>query len=212
DHVDSNAVLVHRFEHGVDDDLLGRRDQRIGQSGGADLTNKFRRPRQRCDAARAEHRGHATDEPACHLVLTGRRARAAGPVNQIARGAVQRAADQSVLVGGRPPAAEPRHDRTLDLEPERLGIHEQSVHVEKDRLQDVARPVSAGATEKGAHQVLKYFASGWCTISASVDCSGASWNSSDSVTPIRSASSNRITLALSSRSGQAGYPNEYLQP
>ncbi len=36
------------------------------------------------------------------------------------------------------------------------------------------------------HVALKYFASGWCTISAEVDCSGCSWNSSDSSTPIRS--------------------------
>ena len=54
------------------------------------------------------------------------------------------------------------------------------------------------------NQVLKYLASGWCVMMASVDCSGASWNSSDSVTPIRPGSSSRITLALSSRSGQAG--------
>ena len=50
----------------------------------------------------------------------------------------------------------------------------------------------------------KYFASGWMVISASVDCSGTSWNSSDSATPIRSGRSSRITLARSSRSGQAG--------
>ena len=37
-----------------------------------------------------------------------------------------------------------------------------------------------------------------------VDCSGCSWNSSDSSTPIRSASSSSTIFARSSRSGQAG--------
>ena len=32
---------------------------------------------------------------------------------------------------------------------------------------------------------LKYLASGWWTTIADVDCSGCSWNSSDSSTPIR---------------------------
>ena len=53
-------------------------------------------------------------------------------------------------------------------------------------------------------RALKYFASGWCTISASVDCSGCSCSSSDSSTPIRSGFSRSTSLARSSRSGQAG--------
>ena len=53
-------------------------------------------------------------------------------------------------------------------------------------------------------RALKYFASGWCTISASVDCSGCSCSSSDSSTPIRSGWSRSTSLARSSRSGQAG--------
>src|SRR6267142_7141952 len=36
----------------------------------------------------------------------------------------------------------------------------------------------------------KYFASGWWTMIAEVDCSGSSWNSSVSSTPIRAGSSN----------------------
>jgi hypothetical protein len=37
----------------------------------------------------------------------------------------------------------------LDLEPERLGVHEQPVHIEQDGLE----------LASAAHQVLKYFAS-----------------------------------------------------
>src|SRR5436190_436924 len=58
-------------------------------------------------------------------------------------------------------------------------------------------------TNRG-HLALKYAASGWWTMIASVDCSGSSWNSSDSATPIRPASSSLTTWARSSRSGQAG--------
>ena len=100
-------------------------------------------------------------------------------------------------------AAQPGHDRALGLEPERLGVHQQPVHVEQDgsaavRMQ--AQPPASGA----ACQVLKYFASGWCAISASVDCSGAQLELLRQLTPIRSGSSSRTTLARSSRSGQAG--------
>src|SRR5699024_6563463 len=60
--------------------------------------------------------------------------------------------------------------------------------------------------------VLKYLASGWWATIASVDCSGWSWNSSDSLTPIRSASSRSTILARSSRFGHAPYPNEKRAP
>jgi hypothetical protein len=46
-----------------------------------------------------------------------------------------RAADEQLLVSGFPLPAEVRHDLALDLEPERLGIDEQPVHVEQDGLQ-----------------------------------------------------------------------------
>ena len=45
--------------------------------------------------------------------------------------------------------------------------------------------VPDAASARG-HRALKYFASGWWTTSASVDCSGCSCSSSDSSTPIRS--------------------------
>ena len=63
-------------------------------------------------------------------------------------------------------------------------VHQQPVHVEQDGLKLRGFPREGSAP--GRHQALKYLASGWCTTSASVDCSGTSWNSSDSSTPIRS--------------------------
>src|SRR5262245_8644429 len=53
-------------------------------------------------------------------------------------------------------------------------------------------------------QTMKYLASGWWTTMADVDCSGWSWNSSDTVTPMRPISSSSATFTWSSRSGQAG--------
>ena len=44
--------------------------------------------------------------------------------------------------------------------------------------------------------MLKYFASGWWATMAEVDCSGSSWNSSVSSTPIRSGSSSVEELGL----------------
>ncbi len=52
--------------------------------------------------------------------------------------------------------------------------------------------------------MLKYLASGWCRMMADVDCSGSSWNSSESSTPIRSGSKSAKSLAWSSRFGHAG--------
>jgi hypothetical protein len=54
------------------------------------------------------------------------------------------------------------------------------------------------------HRAAKYFASGWCAMIADVDCSGVSWNSSDSSTPMRPHSSRSCTLLWSSTSGHAG--------
>ena len=51
---------------------------------------------------------------------------------------------------------------------------------------------------------MKYLASGWWTTMAEVDCSGWSWNSSETVTPMRPISSSSATFTWSSRSGQAG--------
>ena len=53
-------------------------------------------------------------------------------------------------------------------------------------------------------QTTKYLASGWGTMIAEVLCSGSSWNSSVSFTPMRCSSSRSSSLAWSSRSGHAG--------
>ena len=80
------------------------------------------------------------------------------------------------------------------------GLHgPTSVRLVRSRAR---RYVPHGACGR-AHRALKYFASGWWMTIASVDCSGWSWNSSDSWTPIRSGSSSSAILARSSRSGQA---------
>ena len=88
--------------------------------------------------------------------------------------------------GQRP--AEPLRQVVQRDVPHLLRVQQRAVHVEEDGPQ--------------AH-VLKYFASGWCTTIASVDCSGCSWNSSDSSTPIRSGRSSCTIFARSSRFGQA---------
>ena len=60
-----------------------------------------------------------------------------------------------MLLVGRPPgAAHPAHDRRLGLEPQRLGVHQQPVHVEHDRLQGavgalVLRPAIQAAFRAG---------------------------------------------------------------
>ena len=55
----------------------------------------------------------------------------------------------------------------------------------------------------------KYFAAGWCTTIAEVDCSGSSRNPLVSRTPtFFSGSSSTNSLVWSSRLGHAGYPNE----
>ena len=61
------------------------------------------------------------------------------------------------------------------------------------------RPSAVGAP----YRALTSFASGWWMTMASVDCSGWSWNSSESSTPIRPGSRRSAILARSSRLGQA---------
>lgn len=51
---------------------------------------------------------------------------------------------------------------------------------------------------------LKYFAAGWWQMIAEVLCSGTSWNSSLSATPMREASSSGNSRDWSSMFGQAG--------
>src|SRR5690606_23676783 len=59
----------------------------------------------------------------------------AGQLQHVADGDVQGAADEVLLVGGAPLAAQPRHDLRLDLQPDAFGVDEQTVHVEQHGLQ-----------------------------------------------------------------------------
>ena len=73
----------------------------------------------------------------------------------------------------------------------------------------VLRRLRRGADRRGGAELtrqraLKYLASGWWTMMAEVDCSGWSWNSSESSTPMRSGRRSSNSLVCSSRSGQAG--------
>ena len=56
----------------------------------------------------------------------------------------------------------------------------------------------------GSVHTEKYFACGWWTTMAEVDCSGSSWSSSLSVMPISSARSRSNSCFWSARLGQAG--------
>ena len=64
--------------------------------------------------------------------------------------------------------------------------------------------VAAAILSGGRDQAMKYLASGWGTMIAEVLCSGSSWNSSVSFTPMRCSSSSSSSFAWSSRSGHAG--------
>ena len=73
-----------------------------------------------------------------------------------------------------------------------------------DRLGYGRRPAIAVGRGRPVPQATKYLAWGWWQMMAVVDCSGWSWKPSLTSTPMRSAPSSSTTLALSSRSGQAG--------
>ena len=64
---------------------------------------------------------------------------------------------------------------------------------------------SGTARERGYRlHTEKYFAWGWWTTMAEVDCSGSSWSSSERVMPISSARNNARSCCWSARLGQAG--------
>src|SRR5580658_8761895 len=70
---------------------------------------------------------------------------------------------------------------------------------ESSRLSEVKNPVPAAD-----FYTEKYFACGWWTTMAEVDCSGSSWSSSLSWMPISSALSSARSCSWSARLGQAG--------
>src|SRR6266851_2993883 len=66
-------------------------------------------------------------------------------------------------------------------------------------------PLVAGHVRQHASRhTEKYFACGWVTTIAEVDCSGSSWSSSVSTRPISSARSSWRSCFWSPRLGQAG--------
>ena len=156
------------------------------QAGRLHFGEQLERARHHLHAAGPDQVRHALHEPQPDD-LPGRGLR--GLCLHVRRGPGQRAADEMLLVGRAPGL------------PNRAMIAASASN--HSRLQ----------RQVGLHRhAEKYLASGWNVIRASVDCSGSSWNSSDRATPIRSGRRRRMTLARSSRSGQAGYPNEYRQP
>ena len=65
--------------------------------------------------------------------------------------------------------------------------------------------LSGRSRDRGSRRhTEKYFAWGWWTTMAEVDCSGSSWSSSERVRPISSARSNASSCCWSARLGQAG--------
>ena len=74
----------------------------------------------------------------------------------------------------------------------------------RGRTRRLARRSLLSPTVGTADQATKYLAWGWLQMMASVVCSGWSWKPSLTVTPMRSPPRSSTTLALSSRSGQAG--------
>ena len=178
--------------HGVDEVAPGGRHQRARDADVLQRTEQALRTRAPVDRLRAQLALHRGQQQRHDLVVV---VAAAGRVDERLHGLLERAADKGLLLLRAPGAAELVDHLDLGGVPEVLGLDEQAVHVEQDgRGQDGAR----------AHVALKYFASGWWTIRADVDCSGCSWNSSDSSTPIRDGSRRSTSTACISTSGQAG--------
>jgi hypothetical protein len=103
----------------------------VRQAGRRHLGQQLARARLEGHAALADQGRDAGHEPLGHQL--GR----CGPrrlAHQVAHRALQAAAEQLRLVGGGPVRPEPGHDGRLGLEPERLGVDEQPVHVEQDRI------------------------------------------------------------------------------
>ncbi len=152
-------------QHRIHEPALGRGHQGAWQAGRLDLGQQLARARLKRHAVVADPLGDAGHQPlGDHL---GRRG--LGRLGQqVAHRAVQAAAEQLHLVRRGPVGPEPGHDGRLGLEPERLGVDEQAVHVEQHRARGVRGDGSprergglGGASPRAstAH-TLKYLASG----------------------------------------------------
>jgi hypothetical protein len=118
-------------QHRVHEPALGRGHQPVRQASRRHLGQQLGRTRPEGHAALADQVADAGHEPLGHQL--GR----CGPrrlAHQVAYRALEAAAEQLRLVRGGPVRPEPGHDGRLGLEPERLGIDEQPVHVEQDRI------------------------------------------------------------------------------
>ncbi len=175
---------------GLDQPAPGGRHQRARHPGVLEGEQQLARTGAPLDRPGAQVALHRVEQQRHHRLV---RERAPGVPHHVVDRRLERAADQLGLVLGPPGDVEPGHDLGLGVVPEVLGHDERAVHVEHD-----------GVGQVEAHVALKYFASGWCTISAEVDCSGCSWNSSESSTPMRSGSRRSTSTACISTSGQAG--------
>ena len=77
---------------------------------------------------------------------------AQGPVPHVPDRVRQRPTHQLVLVRLGPRAPHPGHHRALRLEPERLGVHQQPVHVEQDGTKPAAGVQRGWAIWHGGRQ------------------------------------------------------------
>ena len=119
--------------------------------------------------------------------------------------------DQSLVQGGPPFSSRPSPNRpspySIALASAAKHRSTNGIGLARIRQQRCVHTIAAGGercTCVDPDYTEKYFACGLSTTIALVDCSGCSWNSSDSDTPIRCAPSNARIGAWSSSLGQAG--------
>lgn len=101
--------------------------------------------------------------------------------------------------------ATPRH-LTRNADPWRRRAHRRGAIDSPHGPMGVALAVAPAPAQRCAvdGQVLKYFACGWCTMIALVDCSGSICQFSVSVHPMRSGWISLKSFAWSAMSGHAG--------
>ena len=136
-------------QHRVNESALRGRHQRVREAGRRHLGHQAGCPGHHGDAALADLVDDPAHDPLRHL---GRVGGDGGPRQEVTDRVVQRAAEQFLLIGLGPLAAEPGHDRGLDLEPERLGVDEQPVHVEQHGPPSRRRVPARQASPRGARR------------------------------------------------------------
>jgi hypothetical protein len=114
-------------QHGLHEAALGGGDQHARQAGASDRGEQFARAGPDRHALAADAVGDVGHEP---LADQFRRCGPGRLREQVPHGPVQAAAQQRGLIFLGPARPEPLHDHPLGLEPQRLGVDEQPVHVE----------------------------------------------------------------------------------